>query len=76
MGIKKIIMCHKRSSCIGCGSCAFLAPKNWKMNDEDGKADLVGGIEKGGNVVGAVDEADLEANKKAAEACPMNIIKL
>lgn len=46
------------------------------MNDEDGKADLIGGVEKGGNVVGSVDEADLEANKKAAEACPMNIIKL
>lgn len=76
MGIKKIIVCHKRSSCIGCGSCAFLAPKNWKMNDDDGRADLVGGVLKGDNVVATIDETDYENNKKAEDACPMNIIKL
>jgi ferredoxin len=77
MGVKKIIISHKRSGCIGCGSCVFLAPKNWKMNDDDGMSDLVGGEVKKNDVVTAtIDEADYEANKDAARACPMHIIKL
>ncbi|MCF7816010.1 MAG: ferredoxin [Candidatus Pacebacteria bacterium] len=75
--MKRIIISHKRNDCIGCGSCALLAPKNWKMNDDDGKSDLVGGdLKKNGIVVAAIDEADLKDNTYAAEACPVNIIKL
>ncbi len=77
MGIKKIIICHQRNSCIGCGSCSMLAPKNWKMNEEDGKSDLQNGKMKGNKmVVAQIDEADYEANKDAAEACPVQCIKL
>jgi ferredoxin len=47
------------------------------MNEEDGKSDLVGGELKGnGIVVAKIDEDDYEDNKNAAEACPVNIIKL
>ncbi len=55
----------------------MLAPKNWKMNEEDGKSDLQNGKMKGNKmVVAQIDEADYEANKDAAEACPVQCIKL
>ena len=77
MGVKKILVSHKRSACIGCGSCAFLAPKNWTMNDDDGKSDLVDGEVKNNQIiVASIDEADRENNKEAAEACPVHCIKL
>lgn len=77
MGVKKIIISHKRENCIGCGSCVSICPKNWKMNEEDGKSDLVGGeVKKNGIVTAQIDPADEECNKKAAEACPVNIIRL
>lgn len=77
MGTKKIVVSHKRSGCIGCGSCVSLAPKNWKMNDEDGRSDLIGGeVKKNGMVTGEIDVADYDANQEAAEACPVHIIKL
>lgn len=77
MGVKKITICHQRNQCIGCGSCVSLAPKNWKMNDGDGRSDLIGGEkQKNGMVTGAIDEVDYDANKDAAEACPVNIIRL
>jgi len=47
------------------------------MNDEDGKSDLIGGeLKKNDVVVATIDEADYEANKLAAEACPVHIIKI
>ncbi len=77
MGIRKIIISHKRGDCIGCGSCASICPKNWKMNDEDGKSDLIGGeLKKNGIVTVEITEADAEANREAADACPVHIIKL
>jgi ferredoxin len=77
MGTKKITISHQRSGCIGCSSCASLAPQTWQMNHDDGLADLIDGKEnKNGMVTGTIDEVDYEANQKAAEACPVSIIKL
>lgn len=77
MGTKKITLCHKRDDCIGCGSCVLLAPDRWQMNENDGKADLQGGEWKGNEfVVSKIDEAEYSANRKAADACPIRIIRL
>ena len=76
MGTKKFKISHQRDKCIGCGSCAMYAPHCWKMNQEDGKADLVGGTQKRDVVVADYDIDELEANKKAAKACPMQIIRI
>jgi ferredoxin len=47
------------------------------MNDDDGKSDLKDGHWKGDQfVVSQIEEEDLEDNKKAAEACPMGIIRI
>jgi ferredoxin len=77
MGVKHIKICHKRNDCIGCGSCALLAPKSWKMNPDDGKSDLVNAKWKGEEfMVSTIDESEYDDNKKAADACPVNIIRL
>jgi len=76
MAANKFIISQQRKNCIGCGSCAMYSPECWKINDQDGKADLVGGVEKGMVTVAEVGIEHLEENKKAADACPMQIIKL
>ncbi len=76
MGLTKLTVCHKRGDCIGCGSCALLAPRQWSMNSDDGKADLVSAVAKGEFMVAQVDPIDAEANKAAAAACPMRIIRI
>lgn len=67
---------HQRKKCIGCNSCVTIAPQNWTMDQKEGKARLVGGRKKGTVYVGDMFDCDLEANKKCAKACPMNIIKI
>ncbi|MDD5083619.1 MAG: ferredoxin [Candidatus Moranbacteria bacterium] len=77
MGVRKITVCHKRNDCIGCGSCVLYAPKQWFMNQEDGKSDLLGAEWKGDQFkVSKIDESDLDNNKKAAAACPVGIIRV
>ena len=70
-------VCHKRNDCIGCGSCALYAPEHWVMNDADGKSELMGAVWKGDQfMVAEIDEDEIEQNKKAAEACPVGIIRV
>lgn len=49
--------------CIGCGACAALCPKNFKMNDETGKSEVIG-------------EENIECAKNAAESCPAQAISV
>lgn len=76
MGTKKFTVSQQRKNCIGCGSCAMYSPNCWKMNEIDGKADLTNGVVKGELVVAQLGVELLDENKKAAEACPMQIIKV
>lgn len=50
------------------------------MDENDGKANLIGSVKKGKSpdapFVGEVFDCDIEANQKAAKACPVGIIKL
>lgn len=73
---KKFIISQQRKNCIGCGSCATYSPSCWKLNKQTGKAELIDGLEKGRVVVAEVKMEFLEENKKAATACPMQVIKL
>ncbi len=79
MGVKKITICHKRDDCIGCGSCALIASHTWEMNKKDGKAVLKGAQWKGKEfMVAQIDDDDdvLAANRQAADACPVRIIRI
>ncbi len=71
---KKVI--HQRKDCIGCNACVTMAPQSWIMDPEDGKSRLVGSKEKGKVFVGEIFDCDIEANERAAQACPVNIIKI
>jgi hypothetical protein len=46
------------------------------MNTSDGKADLTDGVVKGEFVVAKIDPLDACANRAAATACPMRIIRI
>lgn len=67
---------HDRDNCIGCNSCVTIAPQNWFMDEKIGKAKLVGSQKKGRVYVAEIFEIDKEANQMAAQACPMQIIKV
>lgn len=76
MGTKKFTISQQRRNCIGCGYCVMYSPNCWRMNKQDGKAELIGGAEKGKMIVAEVVIELLDENQKAAKACPMQIIKI
>lgn len=55
---------HDRTGCIGCGACVSACPKYWEMAS-DGKSKF-----KGKNPL----TVDIDCNKQAAAACPVNVI--
>lgn len=65
---------QRRFKCIGCNYCVELAPEFWRMSRKDGKSVLLGAEDKRGNFVLKISEADVEQNRRAAEACPVKII--
>lgn len=67
---------HLRKNCIGCNSCVENCPSLWKINEKDGKADLIGSEEKGETFVLDLPPELTEENEKAVEDCPVNIIKI
>ncbi len=72
-----IKLIHYREDCIGCNACIESSPANWKINERDGKADLVGGKEtKKGVFLKEIFPIELEENKRAERDCPARIIKV
>lgn len=72
----KYLLEHNRPECIACAACAAVDPKHWEMNS-DGKSDIIGGKERAdGWQELEIEEEEFEANKEAAESCPVNVIHL
>lgn len=71
-----VIITQKRDKCIGCNYCVELAYDQWRMSKKDGKSVLLGAVNKKGFHTVKVDDEYLDENLKAAEACPVNIIKI
>lgn len=68
---------HYRNNCIGCNSCVELDSCNWKISDEDGKSDLQEAKKKDNGVyVKEITDFEKEDSEKAADACPVGIIKV
>lgn len=65
-----------RKKCIGCNYCVELAPERWQMSKRDGKCILVGGKPKGNMIQVQVGEHERTANEKAAEVCPVKVIRV
>jgi len=79
INMTKIKIVYDRKNCISVGSCALLAERFWKMNQEDGKADLIGSRPKEGEDdvwEREIEDDDLEENKEAARNCPVAVIKI
>jgi len=69
---------YDRDACIGAYACTPYAPELWLMNSEDNKADLKGAIfNKNTNRWELIiDEKDFDKHNLAAQACPVDVIKL
>ena len=67
---------HFRDRCIGCNSCVEHDPFLWNISEVDGKSNLKKAIDKKGVFVLKVNAIEAEKNKKAAEDCPVGIIKV
>lgn len=67
---------HYKKDCINCGACAAICPEFWEM-DEEGFAQLKEGKEIGDHWEREIDTEEARArNQEAADACPVNVIKL
>lgn len=67
---------HDRPNCIGCAACEAVAPNFWEMNS-DGKSDIKNAknVDNGWQQL-EIEEKDFQANKEAAESCPVNVIHI
>jgi len=66
-----------RAGCIGAGSCVSAFSERWKMNDNDGKVDLIGGEKKEDKTIELeIDEHELDRMLEAAQSCPVNAIRI
>lgn len=71
-----VIITHQREKCIGCNYCVELAYEQWRMSKKDGKATLIGAENKKGFHTLRADNGLYDNNMRAADACPVNIIKV
>jgi len=53
-----------------------LAFNQWRMSKKDGKATLLGAVNKKGFHTLRTDDSEYEENRRAADACPVNIIQV
>lgn len=67
---------QKREKCIGCAYCVGVAPGFWRMNDLDGKCDLIDSYLVKNEYVLTIFEDDVEPNSKASKLCPANCIRI
>jgi len=72
----KFKIIHQKELCIGCGACAAINPEDWVM--EGDKSHLKGSSkeqgEHGTQEFKYIEEADLQKNQEAADACPVPCI--
>ena len=71
-----VIITLQRDKCIGCNYCVELAYERWRMSKKDGKTNLIGSTNRKGFYTVKVGDEELDENIKAAEACPVKIIKV
>jgi len=71
-----VIITQQRDKCIGCNYCVELAFNRWRMSKKDGKCTLIGAKNKKGFHTVKVGDEELDENLRAADACPVNIIKV
>jgi ferredoxin len=74
MGKYKILLF--KDECISCGACAVICPDFWEIDDE-GMAHLKNSKKIEDHLELEINSEDDRAiNQEAAEACPVQIIKI
>ena len=71
-----VVVTQQRAKCIGCNYCVEFAYEYWRMSKKDGKSTLLGAKDKKGFHTVKLEEDAYDANKKAADACPVKIISV
>ena len=72
----KIKILHYKEECISCGACAAICPDFWEMDDE-GMANLKESTKTDDHWERTIETEDARSrNQEAADACPVQIIKL
>lgn len=72
----KFVVIYDENKCIGSAVCEAVCEEFWHVK-EDGKAELKGSTPKGEGVFELeIEEKDLECNKRAAEGCPPECMKI
>ncbi len=72
----KFKILHFKNDCISCGACAAICPDFWEMDDE-GMAHLKESKQNKDCWEREIDTEENRAkNQEAADACPVQIIKL
>ncbi len=72
----KFKILHFKEECISCGACAAICPEFWEM-DEEGMAQLKESNKADNHWERFIDTEDARSrNQEAADACPVQIIKL
>ena len=66
----------ERDKCIRAGVCVAVDGGNWVINDNDAKADLIGGVKKGEVWEKEISEGELPAMLDAAKGCPVLVIHI
>jgi ferredoxin len=71
-----VIITLQREKCIGCNYCVELAYERWRMSKKDGKTNLLGSVNRKGFHTVKVGDIEYDENIRAADACPVKIIKV
>jgi ferredoxin len=72
----KFKVLHFKEECISCGACAAICPEFWEM-DKEGMANLKEGHKVEDRWERIIETEDARSqNQEAADACPVQIIKL
>ena len=66
---------YDRTNCVAAGPCAAVDSVHFKINADDGKADLIGGKEVSPGIFELEVDSDELANQ-AVEVCPAAVISV
>ncbi len=65
-----------RRKCIGCNACVEVAPEHWVISGKDGKSYLKKSRQKGEYYTLSLPDWEYEKQVRAAELCPVRIIRV